>query len=72
MVKLVRPRVTHGALPEEAVTKPQEIDGKGSENLPLCRNRDTTYRLSGELFSRNASPGASLNTVAMHHPTDNT
>ncbi len=25
----------------EAVSLPQEIDGEGCENQPLCRNRDT-------------------------------
>ena len=38
---------------------PQEIDGEGSENLPLCRNR-VVRRMKSAGLSRNASRGVSF------------
>ena len=50
-------------IPLEAATKPQEIDGKGGENPPLCRNRVASSILyEGALLSRNASHGESPTT----------
>lgn len=51
-----------GILHSEAVRKPQEIDGKGSENLPLCRNRDARFKRA----QSEDRPSASLNRSAMH------
>lgn len=51
---------------------PQEIDGKGSENLPLCRNRDIP-RSTGQMDSVGMPAGElGLNRAAMHRPTDTT
>ncbi len=54
----------NGPLLPEAARKPQEIDGKGSENLPLCRNR--VVRISQSELSRKTGRGASLNRSALH------
>ncbi len=51
---------------------PQEIDGEGSEILPLCRNRDIP-RLTYPKDSVGMPAGEiRLNRAAMHRPTDTT
>lgn len=48
--------------------EPQEIDGKSSENLLLCRNRDAAGK--PRQLSRKTSPDVSLNRAASHRLDD--